>query len=1048
MAYLESGPTQPSVGVEGASVDAIGRYFADSGSGRWLSLDEAAGPVDRVELEQLLAGLDPDTGQPLKSAQGSHRRAARQADARATHPTRTPDAPDRLLSTVEAAERLGVDPSYVRAQTRATAEHHAQPDHVPAPASPLYGTRDGRGWRFTKAEVDRFAAARTPARVVHGYDVTFSVPKSVSLLWAVADSATQQRIESVIDHAVTTGIRYLADHGFWYRERQVPRHAVGFRAAAYRHHTSRALEPQLHDHVVIPNLSTSPDGTVRSVDGRGLFAHVPTARHLAAAELRRGLNRELGIQWGPVSQAMADIDGIPAAAIEAMSTRRHDLLDHAEEHGLHTTFGRRISALATRATKDHSVEWETLETSWRQRLDEHGLNPTLLAQLTNHLPLEPLTPSEADAVLLRAAGLDGVTEAAHVFDRRRVIEWLADEIGERVPTAGILELADRFLDTHGIPLEPDHLGHTRYTTAAAVALERRVLDLHAYGIGRSTATVDAGSVAAAVDALEGRLGHRLGIDQRDAVARLTGSGDQFQAMVGLAGSGKTTVLRATADAWSDAGYRVVGAAPFGAAARQLETSLGVEADTVEGLLAAWRHDLPRVRLDAQTVVIVDEASTISNRQLGQLYRHIHNTGATLRTIGDPHQHRSVDAGGLWAKITTDFEQRTPQLTENRRQNPTHLATVRDALDTYRTGNVRGAVSQLEVDGRLTTTERWDELLDELVAAWQQHREVAVERGDGVSPMIAERNHDRRELNRRAQAVLRDTGVLGEPVRIGREDFHIGEPVVTQTGNRDLMVGGRPLVNGAFGTITTIDHDALTVTFDTGTVPVPRDWVAEPVGPGRGGGLSPAHAVTSHKAEGRTYTAALGLAAPGITNREGLYVTLTRGTHDLQLFTIDTNHLEQATERELPALPDERTPANQLADSITRQTDPPLATQLTPHTPQPTDLDHRPLHLLLELQANTPPGTDTARRIQRTLHARIDHAINKPAGYLTDLLGQRPTNQAAARRWDTTARRIETHRHRNGLTPQHGPLPGTTPIQRATGQAKTIERTMGGPERER
>ncbi len=1051
VSYLEHGaggvPLVASDG--GVSAGGVGRYFADSGAGRWLGPDVPAVPVDPAVLEALLSGRDPASGVVLKSAQGSHLRAAgRSGDASSTHQGRTRDASSHWLTASEAAERLGVDASYVRAQARATAAHAAAPLSDEAPVSPLFGVQVGRRWLFDPAEVERFGAGRRPARVVHGFDVTFSVPKSVSLLWAVSDDATRQRIETVIDNAVEVGVGYLAEHGFWFRDRQVPQKAVGFRAAGYRHHTSRALEPQLHDHVVIPNLATAPDGRVRSLDGRGVFAHAPTARHLAAAELRRGLTRELGVEWGPVRNGIADIEGIPTEALAEMSSRRHAVLDHAEAFGLHTHQGRRTAALATRAAKDLGVDWGQLEDSWRHRLAGHGLTRTTALDLTEPRLPRPFRVSEEAAVLRRAARLDGVTETGHVFDRRRVIEWLADDIGHRVGADRILRLADRFLEHHGIPLEPDPLGHTRYTTTEAVALERRVIDLHAYGHNRSTVTVATERMTSAITTLEARLGHPLGADQAEAVRRLTGSGDQFQALIGLAGSGKTTVLAAAADAWTAEGYRVIAAAPFGAAARQLEASIGIEAHTLEGLLTGWRHDQPGSRIDNRTVVIVDEASTISNRQLDQLYRHIHNTGAALRTVGDPHQHQSVDAGGLWNQLTHTYPEQTPRLVENRRQNPEALSDLRSALDQFRAGDTRTAIQQLDADGRITSAERWDELLDQLVDTWHHHRTTALETGEPVPSMIAERNRDRRDLNQRAQTLLRNNGELGTPVRIGVEDFHLGETVVTQAPNRTVLVDGRPLVNGAFGTITAIDPDTVTVDLEHGTAHLPRSWVAEPVGSGRGGGLTPAHAITSYKAQGRTFQAALGLAAPGVTNRPGLYVTLTRGTHHLELFT---THREQDTE--LPAIPDDRTPDARLADHLKHHAPPPLATQLHPSSPG-RDVDAMPLHVLLEQHRTSRLGTDTDRRIRASLHRRIDQAVTNPAPYLTNHLGPRPTNPGPEQsRWDAEARRIETRRHHHGLAPQHGPQPGTTTLQQAVGAERSarISRLQGqhhGPTRDR
>lgn len=102
---------------------------------------------------------------------------------------------------------------------------------------------------------------------------SFSVPKSVTVLWAVADEDTQAAILDAVDEAVAAGLRYVARHAISVRVRgnSVPAKPVA--AAAYLHTTSRALEPQLHHHVVVANTAIGPDGTRRALDGRMLFHH-------------------------------------------------------------------------------------------------------------------------------------------------------------------------------------------------------------------------------------------------------------------------------------------------------------------------------------------------------------------------------------------------------------------------------------------------------------------------------------------------------------------------------------------------------------------------------------------------------------------------------------------------------------------------------------------------------------------------------------------------------------------------------------------------------
>ena len=893
-----------------------------------------------------------------------------------------------------------------------------------------------------------------------GYDVTWSVPKSVSMLYAAGDGTLRSRIDQAIETAVQAGMSYLENEGFHVRDGRGRARAGDMIAASYRHTTNRALEPQLHEHVVIANMARSPTGQIRAVDARGLLAHATPAGYLAAAQLRHDLH-QLGVAWGPVHKGLADIAGIDRDQIMALSSRRQDVLSLSAELGYLTPQARQTAALATRPGKDTSVDRDELFARWQQLLDSVGIDHQRVAELTGHDPAQPLwSPDDTDRLFRHLSSSHGVTEQSAIFDRRHVIEAIATYSVDRLPAADIVDLADHWLSTDAaveleigdsgrretigtgaaqVSLTPDE---RRYTTPEMLDIETRVVNWHHQGLRTSHALVHPATVEAAIT----NSPVELGADQADLVRALTTSGDQFQAAQGLAGSGKTTALQAAVDAWQATGYSVIGAAPFGEAARKLEAETGVESRTLEALL--HRIELagdPRQVLSPSTVILIDEASTIGNRQLHRLYRAAADTGASVRTIGDPRQHQSVEAGGLWAHLTDRFDDRTPVLDTNRRQTGPDMAEVRLALDDYRNGLIATAIDRLDDDNRIIVTETWEDLLDQMAADWyvdhQRHRA-----GHTIgSQMIAERNADRHALNHRAQAWLRHDGTLTHPTRIGDDTFHLGDRVVAQRPDKTLTSHDGPrshIINGSVGTITAIrgdrDHPDLVVDFDhLGTIRIPHEFIATEVGPGRGGGLTPAYAVTSYKAEGQTYDTARGLAAPGAINTEGLYVALTRGRNDLRVYSIAP--ADQRTEPpELPVIDDTRAATQALTDTLDRWHGCDIATVADPqaaHTRSlaertPTDLDHA--------------GSPEAERARRAIEIRITgHAVANPDPTLVAHLGHRPTAGAHRTAWDEAVARHALYHHLwpTSSATNEGPLPplqGTESPAQERGHAETVE----------
>src|ERR687898_2258097 len=134
---------------------------------------------------------------------------------------------------------------------------------------------------------------------VPGFDVTFSAPKSVSVLWATADQSTAARIRDAHERSVRAALRFLEREAAFTRlgtDGHTAARGSGFVAASFRHRMSRPGDPQLHTHVLVANLVRTEDGEWRSLDGQRLYRRAKTAGYLYQAHLRSELHRELGLQ--------------------------------------------------------------------------------------------------------------------------------------------------------------------------------------------------------------------------------------------------------------------------------------------------------------------------------------------------------------------------------------------------------------------------------------------------------------------------------------------------------------------------------------------------------------------------------------------------------------------------------------------------------------------------------------------------------------------------------------------------------------------------------
>ena len=203
-------------------------------------------------------------------------------------------------------------------------------------------------------------------RTVPGFDLTFSVPKSVSVLAALRPELSEQIVDAC-EIAVARSIAWLEDNACFSRRGHNGVEHVdgdGYVAAAFRHRASRAGDPQLHWHVLVANTTRGPDGRWRTLDGTRIYPALRTAGFLFEAEMRHELTNRLGVQWRPTRNGISEIDGAQAAVLRHFSKRRSQIEDRLAIKGYSSGRAAQVAALSTRDRKADPESDQTL----RERL--------------------------------------------------------------------------------------------------------------------------------------------------------------------------------------------------------------------------------------------------------------------------------------------------------------------------------------------------------------------------------------------------------------------------------------------------------------------------------------------------------------------------------------------------------------------------------------------------------------------------------------------------------------------------------------------------------
>jgi len=890
---------------------------------------------------------------------------------------------------------------------------------------------------------------------VPGFDLTFSAPKSVSVLFGLGDAWLSGEVRGAHEAAVAGALGYMERQGAVARRGHGGAESVlgnGFVAAAFGHRTSRAGDPQLHTHVLVANVTRGPDGRWTALDARRLYVDAKTGGFLYQAQLRAELTRRLGVEWGPVRRGQADLTGIPTGVLRAFSRRRAEIEQRMAERGERSSRAAQVAALDTRRAKDYSVAAETLGEEWRERARALGLNPEQLHDLLDRTRARELDPGAVAAVENELSGPEGLTGRRSTFTRRDVLQAWCERLPQGADVDVVEGLADELLaGDRVVPLAADVRGLThsdvvrradgrvvpataeerRYSTPELLALERRIIDG-----SRARRDERAGTVAA--DRVEEVLSARpeLTGEQGRMVRRLLRGGEGVQVVVGPAGTGKTFALDAARAGWEAEGYRVIGAALARRAARELQDGAGIPSTSLAALLAELREGGERGLLaEGRTVLVVDEAGMVGTRTYGELLEHAARAQAKVVLVGDDRQLPEIDAGGVFRGLLARGG--AVQLEENRRQRE---GWERDALAALREGAAAPALAAYARHGRLVMEDTASGVRERLVEDWWE----ATQGPSGEEAvMIAARRDDVADLNARARNRMRAGQHLGNTeLNVNGRVFAVSDRVVALRNARRLDV-----LNGTRATITAADleHRALTVqTTDGRTVELPASYLDAQTDRG-GPTLDHGYAITGHKAQGMTTGRAFVLGTEELY-REWGYVALSRGrtANHLYLTAPTTDRVEIA-----PA-----EPTTDRLKTLTRALERSRGQQLATDTTSPhADLAAQPTALLRREHAELTQrhaGAKNARgdeheraALERQRHqarAALDSATRR--AHEADERGDRPAaarEQVIAAHANQRLHQLGAHMDRLDQRQQNPPKWGEPELVRYAAIADELER---------
>jgi Ti-type conjugative transfer relaxase TraA len=408
-----------------------------------------------------------------------------------------------------------------------------------------------------------------------------------------------------------------------------------------------------------------------------------------------------------------------------------------------------------------------------------------------------------------------------------------------------------------VPLGTDDLGKRRFTTREMFNLERSLLtnadalahrDQHGVDPSRRTRILSL---------------HTLSPEQQRAAIDITASGD-LKSLAGVAGSGKSTTLKALREIWEKEGYNVKGVALAGIAVDNLEKAAGIKSRTLASYELAWNSG--RDPLTKRDVLVIDEAGMLGTRQLERALAMAEKAHAKVLLVGDAEQLQAIEAGAAFRGITSTHG--VSNLTEVRRQKREWQRTATQNLST---GKTTDALNAYDKHSNIIAVETRDDARKALIARWaHDHRQEP----NASQLVMAFTLDDVKALNHDIRALRQQNGQLGKSHTIttetGKKPFSVNDRIRFMRNERDLGVK-----NGSLGIVEGIESGVLSVKLDGTDTRVHVDTKFYKH-------LDYGYAATVHKAQGTTVDRSYVLATTHF-DRHTAYVALSRHRDNATVF---------------------------------------------------------------------------------------------------------------------------------------------------------------------
>lgn len=558
-----------------------------------------------------------------------------------------------------------------------------------------------------------------------GYDINFHCPKSVSIIHAFSkDNHVMDIFQSSvrdtmneIEKAAGTRVR---------KDGKMDDRKTGELAwTEFIHQTARPTEnhapdPHLHAHCFVFN-ATWDD--VENEYKAGQFGDIKRDMPFYQARFHKVLSDKLIDAGYEIRRTKSsfEIVGIPQHAIDQFSKRTNEIGQIAQEKGI--TDAKELDKLGamTRGKKASGMSMDQLRDNWRTQIKESeavlepGFESNPQIRHANPSKLKEKEQTLTAEVSVNHAINHGFERASVMPTSRILAESYRHAIGDNRTTIADIDTA---LQEKNSLIHLKEAGRDMITTHFVIDEEREMVYLAKEGLGNAEPIY---LRKPTLTSLKGK--------QKAAVEDVLTNANRVSIIRGVAGSGKTYLLKEAVARIESKGKKVTLIAPSAQASRGVLREDGFhKADTV----AKFLGDTKMKQSIQNQVLWVDEAGLLGTKDMLSLLKVTKEQNARLVLMGDTRQHSSVVRGDALRILNTVGGIQTSEVNQIKRQEDIHY---REAVRDLARGQVRTGFEKLYMMGSITEIDNLNpnvELVQDYVKAIENKRTALV-----VSPTHAQ-----------------------------------------------------------------------------------------------------------------------------------------------------------------------------------------------------------------------------------------------------------------------------------------------------------------------